>query len=53
VVNLKKVLDSFETPCVVFIDEIDAIAKNRDKANLLPEEDIKILNTLLEYIDGF
>lgn len=53
VIEFKKIFDSFESPCVVFIDEIDIIAKNRDKANLLPEEDIKLLNTFLQYVDWF
>jgi len=51
--NLSKIFDNFESPSIVFIDEIDAIAKNRDKSWYISEEDIKVLNTLLEYIDGF
>jgi len=51
--NLSKIFDNFESPSIVFIDEIDAIAKNRDKIWYISEEDIKVLNTLLEYIDGF
>lgn len=53
VVELKKIFDSFESPSIVFIDEIDAIAKNRDRWLNVHEEDIKVLNTFLQYIDGF
>lgn len=51
--NLDKIFQNFESPSVVFIDEIDAIAKNRDKNWPISEEDIKVLNTFLQYIDGF
>lgn len=51
--NLDKIFQSFESPSVVFIDEIDAIAKNRDKNWHISEEDIKVLNTFLQYIDWF
>ena len=51
--NLSKIFESFESPSVVFIDEIDAIAKNRDKNGFISEEDIKVLNTFLQYIDWF
>ncbi|MDP2396297.1 MAG: AAA family ATPase [bacterium] len=49
--KLDNLFKSFESPSVVFIDEIDAIAKNRDKNQNISEEDIKVLNTFLQYID--
>lgn len=51
--KLDNIFKSFETPCIVFIDEIDAIAKDRDKKRNISEEDIKVLNTFLQYIDWF
>lgn len=53
----KRVRDIFRmarkhAPCVVFIDEIDAIGINRDSAKGTSEND-QTINALLEEMDGF
>lgn len=53
----KRVRDIFRmakknAPCVVFIDEIDAIGMNRDSAKGTSEND-QTINALLEEMDGF
>ena len=40
------------SPCIVFIDEIDAIGASRNNKNRSSEDD-KTLNALLQEIDGF
>ncbi|GAO48366.1 hypothetical protein G7K_2539-t1 [Saitoella complicata NRRL Y-17804] len=41
------------TPCIVFIDEIDAIGKARGKGNFTNDERESTLNQLLVEMDGF
>ena len=41
---------SKNTPCIVFIDEIDCVASNRQDANM---ESTQTINALLTQIDGF
>jgi cell division protease FtsH len=50
--NLEKIFQSLEMPCIVFIDEIDAILGSRSATNK-SGEDIKIINAFLQYMDGF
>ena len=40
-------------PCIVFIDEIDAIGKSRDNAMGSNDEREQTLNQLLAEMDGF
>ncbi|MCM1295868.1 MAG: AAA family ATPase [Muribaculaceae bacterium] len=49
--NLFKVARK-NAPCVVFIDEIDAVGMKRDKAGSTSEND-QTINALLEQMDGF
>ena len=52
--NLKNIFDQIESPSIVFIDEIDSLARSRNKEDFsTSEEDKKILNMLLQYIDWF
>ncbi len=51
-VNLEKIFQSLQTPCIVFIDEIDAILGKRSGVNNA-WDDIKIINAFLQYMDGF
>lgn len=53
----KRVRDVFKkarqsSPCILFIDEVDAIGGNRNSANRTSEND-QTLNALLEEMDGF
>lgn len=51
--NLRKVFDyAAEMPCVLFLDEFDAVAKNRDDRNELGELK-RVVNCLLQEMDGF
>lgn len=47
---LKKMFEKIQWPAIVFIDEIDAIWRNRDISNTAQ---ITILNALLQKMDGF
>ena len=54
----KRVRDLFEqaeakAPCIVFIDEIDAIGKSRDNQIGGNDEREQTLNQLLTQMDGF
>ena len=40
-------------PCIIFIDEIDAIGKKRDSGPFANEEKENTLNQLLVNMDGF
>lgn len=56
-VGAKRVRDLFamarkNAPCVIFIDEIDAIGCKRDKAGGTSEND-QTINAMLEQMDGF
>ena len=54
VVNIEKIFSSFETPCIVFLDEIDAILGKRDSWwRQAGKEDAKLVNAFLQQIDGF
>ncbi len=53
-----RVRDLFEqaqekAPCIIFIDEIDAIGKSRDNAMSSNDEREQTLNQLLAEMDGF
>ena len=57
-VGASRVRDLFETakkntPCIIFIDEIDAIGKSRDAALGSNDEREQTLNQLLAEMDGF
>jgi len=50
--NIRALFDFVEkTPCILFLDEFDAIAKMRDDANELGELK-RVVNTLLQNIDS-
>lgn len=56
-VGAKRVRDLFRlarknAPCIIFIDEIDAVGGKRDKAGNTSEND-QTINALLEQMDGF
>ncbi len=51
--NIKKLFDyANDKPCILFLDEFDAIAKARDDAHELGELK-RVVNTLLQNIDQF
>jgi cell division protease FtsH len=57
-VGASRVRDLFEnakknTPCIIFIDEIDAIGKSRDNQLSSNDEREQTLNQLLSEMDGF
>ncbi len=57
-VGASRVRDMFEqakknTPCIIFIDEIDAIGKSRDNRFSANDEREQTLNQLLAEMDGF
>ena len=57
-VGASRVRDLFKeaqamAPCIIFIDEIDAIGKSRDNAMGSNDEREQTLNQLLEEMDGF
>lgn len=43
----------FKKGCIIFIDEIDALASSRDKSFSMHESSKKILSVLLRKLDGF
>lgn len=50
--NIRALFDFIEkTPCILFLDEFDAIAKMRDDSNELGELK-RVVNSLLQNIDG-
>ncbi len=56
-VGAKRVRDLFKlarknAPCIIFLDEIDAVGGKRDKAGNTSEND-QTINALLEQMDGF
>lgn len=53
--NMKAFFDKLVPPCVVFIDEIDALVPNRDGKGSrdVTQEEIQAINILLQAIDGF
>ncbi len=51
--NIRKLFDYVaEQPCILFLDEFDVIAKNRDDSNELGELK-RVVNSLLQNIDSF
>jgi transitional endoplasmic reticulum ATPase len=48
--KLKKIFKEMETPCIVFIDEIDSIAQKRTPDS---KDGATLINTLLQEMDGF
>ena len=42
-----------QTPCIIFIDEIDSIGRSRARRYSMNEDGENTLNTLLTYMDGF
>lgn len=40
-------------PCIVFIDEIDAVGGNRDSGQGMHDEHLQTINALLKEMDGF
>ncbi|MFF2532440.1 AAA family ATPase [Brevibacillus sp. NPDC058079] len=51
--NLRKIFDySKQMPCVLFLDEFDAIARDRGTANDMKEL-ARVVNTLLQCLDDF
>lgn len=49
--NIEKIFKELETPCIIFIDEIDAITQKRN--NNTHAEDVKVLNAFLQQMDWF
>lgn len=47
--RLAEIFDNVETPCVVFVDELEALAANRDA---LSEPSKRVLTELLKKLDG-
>lgn len=57
-VGAKRVRDLFKkakklAPCVVFIDEIDAVGCKRGRSEIQNSEDRQTINALLQELDGF
>ena len=57
-VGAKRVRNLFKearenAPCIVFIDEIDAVGKSRDSKRATSSEDTQTINALLQEMDGF
>jgi cell division protease FtsH len=47
--RLAEIFDTVETPCVIFVDELEALAQNRDYAS---EPARRVLTELLKKLDG-
>jgi AAA+ superfamily predicted ATPase len=47
--QLAEIFDTVETPCVIFVDELEALAPNRDYAS---EPSRRVLTELLRKLDG-
>jgi SpoVK/Ycf46/Vps4 family AAA+-type ATPase len=51
--KIDEIFSSLETPCIIFIDEIEVILKKRSDHSHGNNEDAKIVNAFLQIMDGF